>query len=290
MDFLKVTRYHPRHPILRPLIKFYWVLKSEQPTTLHHKLLPVNNVDLVFNFSSPARYSSGGKVEHVPRYSFYGLRNEYVVVRQVGELDMLGVSFFPGGLRAVLKSPLSEFRNRAVDLDAVIPNSGSALDERLACSGAIHQRIEALEVYLSELVDPGLIPSTDTYGLIKDFCASTDGTNVTDFCDRQGISARRLERMFGEWIGTSPKGFKRLNRFQKALNRLLKKGYTDLTSLAHEYDYFDQAHFIRDFKSFTGSSPLRFVKENKSLKQLLKITFHGGSVPETEPWGSLLDP
>lgn len=276
MDSLKVTRYRPRRPLLQRLVKHYWALRTERPTALHHRLLPVINIDLVFDLSCPGTYSSGKKVERVPRYSFRGVSDEYYIVRQAGKLDMLGVSFFPGGLYSLLKSPLSEFRNRTVDLDTVIHDSVMALDQRLGATESTLHRIEALEAYLMELIDPGLIPPADTNRLIRTFCAQTEQLSVKSFCDQHGIGQRALERLFHVWIGVNPKAFNRINRFRWILNRLLDKRYSDLTSLAYEYGYYDQAHFIKDFRSFTGCSPSHFVNHTVSVKQIIRIINHDG--------------
>jgi AraC-like DNA-binding protein len=274
MDLLKAKRYRPRRPLLRRLIKHYWAIRTERPITFHHKLLPMITIDLVFDFSCPGTYHSGEKVEQVPRYSFRGVSDEYYVVRQSGTLDMLGVSFLPGGLYSLLKTPLSEFRNRTFDLDSVIPNSLRALDQRLGETESTLDRLEALEVYLMELIDPQLIAPANTNRLIRSFCAPSELSSVKSFCDQYGIGQRTLERLFHLRTGVAPKTFHKINRFRRALNRLLDKRYRDMTSLAYEYGYYDQAHFIKDFRAFTGCSPSQFVNNVVSMKQLLQIIYH----------------
>ncbi|MCP4340342.1 MAG: AraC family transcriptional regulator [Desulfobulbaceae bacterium] len=267
MNSLRVDKYLPKHPFLKKLIKYFWVLKSDHPTTLNHKLLPVNNIDFILNFSSPIKYCSESKVEETPKYFFSGIRHQYCINHQVGKLNMLGISFFPAGLYPFLKIPLSEFTNRVVELDLVIHKFSSALEERLCFADSVIQQIEILENYLIRLIDPRYIPANETFQMVNTFY-SVD-LDIRTFCKQYGVNQRKLERIFNEYIGISPKYFKRLNRFQGVINQILNKKYIDFTSMAYENDYYDQAHFIKDFKSFAGCSPSQFVKEKKSIKEIL---------------------
>lgn len=269
MSLLLVNRYYPRRPVLKGLIKYFWVLASDEPKTLDHKLLPVNNIDIVFNLSSPMRYASGEKVDRAPKYSFKGLTKEFYRVHQSGRLNMIGASFFPAGLYPVLKTPLFEFSNCTVDLDAILPEFSLIFEEKFSPRANVMEQIELLEDLFDLLIDKQCIPDRKTYSLLNSFYENINTLTIEAFCTEQGVNHRNLERIFKKFIGTGPKTFKRVNRFQQLLNKLLKHDFNNLTSLAYEYGFHDQAHFIRDFKVFTGCSPSRFLKEKKSVKEIL---------------------
>jgi AraC-like DNA-binding protein len=115
----------------------------------------------------------------------------------------------------------------------------------------------------------GLFPQSFSGFLVNP--GKSEDMGVRPFCGHYGVHVRTLERMFNKYVGTTPKGFLRLNRFQTALNRLLNSGHENLTELTHDFNFYDQPHFIREFKSFTGSSPSRFVKEKQAIMQITKI-------------------
>ena len=80
---------------------------------------------------------------------------------------------------------------------------------------------------------------------------------------------RQLERKFAKQIGISPKQLGKVIRLQTALKMLLNKKAESLTDIAYESEYYDQAHFIKDFKEFTGTSPKEFLgNENMTLSTL----------------------
>src|SRR5262249_32741425 len=90
---------------------------------------------------------------------------------------------------------------------------------------------------------------------------------LADYCH---TSVRQLERSFDETIGASPKLFARTLRFQHAQERLMFDPEIDLTGLAHDCGYFDQAHFIKDFKQFAGQTPTEYAQKMRQMHQTLK--------------------
>lgn len=87
--------------------------------------------------------------------------------------------------------------------------------------------------------------------------------NLENVASRYGFTARYLQKLFLQYTGLTPKLYHKINRFQKSL-RLVSKKDLSLTSIAYECGYFDQSHFIRDFKSFTGLLPSAHITENSS--------------------------
>jgi len=86
--------------------------------------------------------------------------------------------------------------------------------------------------------------------------------SVEDLSKKMSVNRRQLERKFAAVIGLSPKQLSKIIRLQAALKLLQSKDFISLSSIAHESEYYDQAHFIRDFKEFTGLSPKQFYADN----------------------------
>jgi AraC-like DNA-binding protein len=82
-----------------------------------------------------------------------------------------------------------------------------------------------------------------------------------------GVSNRYLQKLFLEKIGFSPKFLIRITRFQHAMNQLIHSQTTSLTELACHTGYYDQAHFIREFREFTGELPSRFQLSRHPINQ-----------------------
>lgn len=274
MNRLKIERYYPKHPLLRKTIKYFWVQKSSRPLILNHKLLPVNNIDIVLNFSAPTVYKYDGVKTTVPRFSFNGIRNQYCTLRQTGPVHSIGISFLPHGLYPLLKIPLSEFEDKTVDLQTAISEFSSKLEIELYPVKKTIETLAILEDCLVEFINPELILDTSLQNLFRMLASGLENnSDLTTFCEHHGIHQKKLERIFNQYVGVSPKRFFRISRFNSMVNQIIDKKYDDFTTLAHARSFYDQSHFIKEFKRFSGSSPSLFVKEKQSIKEMMSIFY-----------------
>ena len=268
---IHIKKYYPAAKPLKHLIKYFWVLDSAGPISLNHQILPMGNIDLLINLASPMTFEKKGIAFGSPgSICFSGLSHHHTVMKQQGIVFTIGVSFFPTGFYPFFKIPVSTFKNRTVSLDAILNKTARQLEEKLRQASRLSEKIKRLEVFFIDRLDPGSQVPEKACILLNHFY--TAGMRVHDFCNAYGVQTRTFERLFNTYVGTTPKQFFRLNRFQGLLNRMLQlPREVSLTDLAMEFDYYDQAHFIHDFKAFTGNSPSVFLTEKRSLIQNMKI-------------------
>ncbi len=268
---VEIKRYYPESPILRPLIKYFWVSDSYGNIDMNHKILPMANIDLILNLSSPISYERNGKTSSTPGNIFFsGLTNKHMMMKQRGRIRLIGASFFPAGFYPFFEIPVSEFKNISVGLDQLLGRGASELEERIHEAGSLTGKLKILEAFLLSRLDRDACRLDDDGKLIRGF--TTTALDIGTFCKNFGIHHRTLERRVNRYVGTSPKQFQRLQRFQSALNRLTTMPPRNLTGLAHEFDYYDQTHFIKDFKAFTGTPPSLFLKERQAFMQIMKVS------------------
>lgn len=266
---ISIKKFYPKAKPLKNLIKYFWVSENHSPITLCHKLLPVNNIDIIFNLSSSITFEKNGVTYKTPGDIFFrGITDEHILMKQQGAVLTIGASFFPAAFYPFFKIPVSEFKNEMFGLDTILNNNANDIEAKLRATITISEKIELLEYFFLELLDKSALLAPDRYKLLHLFY-STD-LSIKDFCLKNGVHPRTFERLLNKYVGTTPKLFFRLSRFQIILNNLINRQKKNLTTLANEFDFCDQSHFIKDFKSFTGSSPLNFLKEKKSFKQIIK--------------------
>jgi AraC-like DNA-binding protein len=82
---------------------------------------------------------------------------------------------------------------------------------------------------------------------------------VSDVSGEIGLSPRRFIEVFKQQVGLTPKLFCRVRRFQRVLRRIYRREEVEWADLALSCGYFDQAHFIHDFKAFSGINPTAYV-------------------------------
>jgi AraC-like DNA-binding protein len=93
---------------------------------------------------------------------------------------------------------------------------------------------------------------------------------MSELAEHCTLSSRQLQRQFQDVVGVSPKALARAIRFEEIRKRLMFDPDQSLTDLAHEFEYTDQAHFIRDFREFADRTPGEFAREMRAIQDILR--------------------
>jgi len=174
-----------------------------------------------------------------------------------GPRDSLVVRFKPGGFHRLFHVSAEHLTNSAQDARDVIGADAGRLLADVA--GRVHApaRVGAVERFLcSRLATarPGH-PATEA---ADEVLLAHGALRIAELVRHSGLSARQFERAFREYTGLSPKLFARAARLEFALQ--LKRGdpLRTWTQVSHEAGYFDQTHFVKDFKALAGETPSTF--------------------------------
>lgn len=269
----EIKKYPVKHLVLKKYIKFFWSFQVDQ-LEMNHKIIPQRNINLRFNLSETPHFLSINGTQHLlEKVYFSGLHDHFTNahLKLSGRVDTLGICFYPEGFYPFLKIPVSEFKNQLLGAGEVGYKLSNSIRERLITVDDIGLRLEILESELLNL----LIRNNDfPENFSKIFSELKNGEtsgNIADFCKKHNICLRKLERMFNKYVGVSASTFITINRFHTSLNSLLYNDFSKLSDLAYDNGYFDQMHFIKDFKRFTGNTPKNFVNQNNSILQVGKL-------------------
>jgi len=267
---LNVDTYQVDNPILKRLIKFFWVIEKND-ATFDHKILPQKNIDLLLNFSTNLNYSSNNNKRKLSKLYFNGITDNYKYnwVHEKGKVEIIGISFYPTGLFPFIKTPVSEFKNHVIDLDLIYSKFSNDLIEKVNSSHSVIEKIKIIESNLLKMIDTESIISDRLVNILSIFNSNINQIGIEQFCSTYGIHKRQLERIFNKYIGTNPKSYIRISRFQNVIKQMFKHNYSFFTDLAFDNGYYDQNHFIKDFKDFTGSTPSQFANKNTSVKEIV---------------------
>jgi AraC-like DNA-binding protein len=176
-----------------------------------------------------------------------------------GKGQVFGMKFRPGAFYPFLKSSISALTDRSIFFSDFFGFSSEALEEQMHRLSDEAMR-EVTENFLRER-----LPERDkNVELLNEIviCIRTDPsiTRVDDVVERFNLNKRSLQRLFNLYIGGSPKWLIQRCRLQEAADQLLAQISSDYAEIALRLGYFDQAHFIKDFKAVIGKSPAEYAK------------------------------
>ncbi|KIO37677.1 AraC family transcriptional regulator [Shewanella sp. cp20] len=252
---------------LQPYIKCYWHIYraagSEYSST--EFMHPEGGSGIIFNFGAPIHLDG---VPHRSSCLVTGPTRQSTKLELFGQVDALGIRFWPGTGRAFLSSPLSEMLGQNLTPeDLSLTLLSHELVERLAIQPTLQERITLLETRLMQYL-AGKAPLAEKnepsmrYALSWITKQKGQG-ELHQLLTEIDISQRQLERLFQQNLGLSPKYFSILQRTGFAKDLLRQDTAQSLTDIGYHAGFYDQAHFIREFKKVIGITPGSY--RNKAL-------------------------
>lgn len=265
---MMVQNIKPVNKELQQYISHFWVLKIGKIQRRVPPVMPVEPFsDLLLNFGDPIIWRGMDNVPQLKTSSYLcGLQKKPYRLEPHGEIDYLGIRFFPHGLYPFLNIPMSETSHRLIDMDVLPWNLSNYLAEKIFHLPDTTQKAALLEIELLKLLKSNT-RQTSPFSLLLNHAlqsihCSGGATTIQKLCNQLDIHHKKLEREFKKRIGVTPKFYARVVRFNHALAHIQRKGkkIDNWWDIVFEYGYFDQAHFIKEFITFMGQSPESYCK------------------------------
>ena len=200
----------------------------------------------------------------------------YVTSIDAGQAAMT-IHFLPGGLRPFVGLPLAPLEDSCIGLAEMWGRDGNRLHERLTETPSAAARIALVEEFLLARMDIAAYRHPDVAAAIAAI-ETNPSIRISEVRVLSGLSTKRLVARFRDDVGLSPKAYARVRRFQASLRRL-DAGVSQGADIAHELGYFDQAHFVREFRSFTMATPTQYLQRRTWLPSHLGLERHKYPIP-----------
>jgi Helix-turn-helix domain len=255
----------PPHFDLASLVKCYWTLEvPAEDSPARQRIVPDGCMEMAFILGDDIpRYTSDTDYVLQPRAMILGQIIEPFSIQPTGRVNTFAVRFYPYGFANFVTTPIGELANTETPLTAVFGEHASTeLEWRMTQANGAHERIEILETFLlgqlrSEATIDHIVKST-----VDALLATNGGTPIQASVDGGPARRRQLERKFLKQIRMSPKQLGKVIRMQAAPRMLLRQPSERLTQIAYDSAYYDQSHFIRDFRELTGASPREYLRDS----------------------------
>ena len=241
------------------------------PKNQKQKIVPDGCIEMTFNFGDKIkRYTSETDFILHPNAMVMGQRTKSYYILPVGNVDTFAICFYPIGFVNFVKTPLEKLVDKETPISELFGQAEAyELEQQMIQAFDTQQRIDIIETFLLKKLNEKNTISNIVKSTV-DALLKTNGTTPINVILKDEISKKRqLERHFKKQVGISPKKLGKAIRLQATLQLLLNKKSETLTDIAYESDYFDQNHFIKDFKKLVGVTPKEFLdNEHMALSAL----------------------
>jgi AraC-like DNA-binding protein len=250
----------PRAPLSDYIELFWYFEETGELTAAKERILPTGTTELVFRLGGEGIHLRDPSGEKTFRNAVInGPQSQPFVIDRSDQDICLGVHFKPGGAFPFFGAPAGELQNRHFSLDDLWGAQAARLQERLREAPTARARFALLEDALIEAAQGRLARHRAVRSALRMLQQSPGEARIAEISENANLSPRRFIEVFEKEVGLTPKLFARVMRFQGVLARLQNQKKVDWLELALSSGYFDQAHFIRDFKAFSGLSPSAYL-------------------------------
>jgi len=263
-------KYIPVHPILREHIEKIWVLESSGKIPLEDMktIVPNGRIKLIIPFRNGFYRLINGRysISKEQQINFVGASDISSVIdfEQDEPSGTIGIEFCLSSAYRFFGFSQNETKNKMYCIEDVLGILGKNIQEKIVDAITVKQKVELIQQFLLKL----FFKSADDK--IFDYCVNKIKSSIGSIAVNQleketGYSRRRLNMKFHEKIGVSPKTLCALTRFTYVYQILANNPNEIFLDKIFYSLYYDQAHFIKEFKRFTGHPPAAYEKNNNNF-------------------------
>jgi AraC-like DNA-binding protein len=249
-------RYYTIKPpdTLKDFVRCFWVLESDEQGYIHRSMAEVCP-EMIFHYSGQFdELTADGKKELSVIAAIQGqgdIVRRFSINRSFG---IFGVYFYPYAIPLLGKTCAAEMNNQMVDLRAFLGMAGTDLEEQMMMAPCNETRVKIITRFLEPRLLPHTPGSRSIHKAISHIIESEGQLRIEKIAHLFSLSERQFERKFKTWTGFTPKYFSRIVRFHATMKHYGNRERS-LTEIAYACGYYDQSHFIHEFKQFSGHHP-----------------------------------
>lgn len=245
--------------MLEMYIRYHWIIRSD--ANISQLRFPIGCMQLVFHKGTPLFVSTSGYSQSYATIS--GQTNYPSYVKSSGNLKMIVTVLKPYAAGCLLRLPCHLLHNREVAAEDLGDTSLNELSKRILEIESDEDCINLIEMWLLHRIsDLSCDLNTNRVrGAVREINRNPF-VSVSKLAEATNLSRKQFNRIFSDVLGMNPKEFYRIVRFQRALKMMQNKAETveHYSDIAYACGFPDQSYMIKEFKTFTGLTPLQLAK------------------------------
>ncbi|MFZ1559279.1 MAG: AraC family transcriptional regulator [Saprospiraceae bacterium] len=264
----------PVHP-LNQFIESFVFYKDYSPDHSIDRFLPDGNVNLIFDLTDRPKFIYDNytlkEIQSCNHVWFSGIRSKYITIPSGKDSEMFIVNFHKGKAYPFIEMPLNELTDYVVDGQLVMNDDILNFREVLLATKTSRELFLKAESYFLSIYKSKLLQNPFVEFAVNKIITNPDQTTIKELSAKVGYSQKHLIKIFETHVGLSPKAFLKVIRFQKAITDIAMSKEINWSRIAYDAGFYDQAHFINDFKSFSGFSPSQYLQMQQEFQNYIAV-------------------
>lgn len=261
--FMLFKRIDPPHTI-KNFIECYWVIDDENPIPIRQKIIPDGFPEIIFHYRDSYRIMITDKWELQTDFLLAGQITKFFFLENTGKTGVFGIKFKPTGLYQMFDFSMEKYNDKVVALNETNDAGLKTIRQILSGSNTHEDNILQLNSFFERLINTRQLAPGPVEHAVDAINKKKGMITVSELADISCLSERQFLNQFRRQVGLSPKFYARIIRLNYIF-KLINEKREKWSSLAYEAAFFDQAHFIKDFKKFTGDNPSQYAFDEKNF-------------------------
>ena len=266
--------YIPAFPLNQFIELFVYFERAEHAHAVD-RFLPNGDTEILIDFHDTPQYiydnDSLKEIQACNHVWASGLRTDPITIPSGNGAAMMVISFKKGMAAPFFPFPMQEIANCVVDADLVWGTDFGDLRERLLDTKDVGRRFLMVEEFLVHRFASKLQINPCVSYAVTEMTERPDRISIARMNSKIGYSQRHFTDMFRRQIGVTPKSYLKIMRFQKAVRTIDDSSSPDWGDIAADCGFYDQAHFINDFKHFSGFTPEQYAKIHTNYQNYIPV-------------------
>ena len=256
--------YIPRFPLdqfIQALIYFEGIQHAHSVD----RLLPNGETEILIDFHDTPQYiydnNTLKEIQACNHVWAAGVRTEPITIPAGSMASMMVVSFKKGMSYPFYPFPVNEVADHVLDSDLIWGDEFALVREQMLETTDIDRRFKLMEKFLLDKFASGLVVDACVSFAVGEMSRNPDRLNIARMNAKIGYSQKHFISMFKRRVGLTPKAYLKIMRFQKAINTIesIPGSSIDWAAISYDCGFYDQSHFINDFRVFSGFTPEEYL-------------------------------
>ncbi len=257
-------RFRPS-PHLVEYIKEFWIIDSgTEIAKSKQKIIPDGYPELIFHYKDPYSINISGNWQMQTHSLVAGQIRNHFFLENTGQSGMIGVKMMPTSMTKLFGISMNQLTDSVVDIHSL-----ASVQSKLATlpKPSLQNKeafIQSFEQRLQDIVKADEHTRLELDLALAEIFKSHGILSISKLCKKMDISERQLERQFSKYVGLSPKFYARIIRFSYIFE-LMQNSDNTWSDLVYQSGFYDQSHFIKNFKEFTGEDPTSYGFDERNM-------------------------
>jgi AraC-like DNA-binding protein len=249
---------------LQWFIECYWIVEDDDTISRQQKIVPDGFNEIIFHLGDPYRIRMYDQWQLQSSNLLAGQIRKHFFLENTGISRIVGIKLKPTALTHLFGLHMHQFTDKVVDLSSLLSTHFPDTWNQLRAINDHSEMIHLLNNNFKKLIRGMAFRETAADRAVDIIFAQHGMIPVSAIARVAGVGERQLENLFKKYIGLSPKFFTRIIRFNYIFS-LIQENNQSWSGIAYEASFFDQSHFIRNFRDFTGENPSGYSFDEKNL-------------------------